>query len=78
VEEQLMVHRRLVLWLSLALAAAAPAALAGCSKSTSYTAETAVAVADFPVKADAWVNGQPFSFAAAKGDVVLVEAWHRQ
>ncbi|MCC6554553.1 MAG: hypothetical protein IT372_16360 [Polyangiaceae bacterium] len=67
------------IWLSLFLVAAAPAALAACSKSTSYPAEGAVAVADFPAgKTDAWVNGQPFSFSAARGDVVLVEAWHRQ
>jgi hypothetical protein len=62
----------------MAFALAAPAVLGGCSKSSSFSAETAVAVAEFPVNADAWVNGQPFSFAAAKGDVVLVEAWHRQ
>jgi len=66
-------------WLSLALAITAPASLAACSKTTSYDAATAVAVADFPAdKAGSWVNGAPFSFAAAKGDVVLVEAWHRQ
>jgi hypothetical protein len=24
-----------------------------------------------------WVNGAPFTFASARGDVVLVESWHR-
>jgi hypothetical protein len=66
------------LWLALALTAAAPAALLACSKTSSYAGDAAVAVADFPAdKADAWVNGGPFSLAASKGDVVLVEAWHR-
>jgi hypothetical protein len=69
--------RHHLLWLALALSAAAPA-LSGCSKSTSYSAETAVAAPELPDQADHWVNGKPLSFAAAKGDVVLVEAWHRQ
>lgn len=68
-------------WLSLALAIAAPAALTACSSaniSYDYDAKTAVAIPDFPAdKNDSWINGAPFSFAAAKGDVVLVEAWHR-
>jgi hypothetical protein len=72
-----MVKRHHLLWLALALSAAAPA-LAGCSKATSYTAESAVALPELPAQADHWVNGAPLSLAEAKGNVVLVEAWHRQ
>jgi hypothetical protein len=73
-----MARRHHALWFALAFTAAAPAALLACSKSTTYTIDTAVAVADFPAdKAEAWVNGGPFSFVAPKGEVVLVEAWHR-
>ncbi len=68
--------RHHVFWVALALIAAAPAT-AGCSKSTSYSAETAVAAPAPPAEAERWVNGAPVSLAA-KGDVVLVEAWHRQ
>jgi hypothetical protein len=66
-----MTRRHHALWFALAFTAAAPAALLACSKSTTYTADTAVA------EADAWINGGPFSFVAPKGEVVLVEAWHR-
>lgn len=35
-------------------------------------------VDDFPSKdGSAWVNGAPLSISDARGDVVLVESWHR-
>ncbi len=72
-----LARRHHVLWIALALSAAAPA-MAGCSRSASYSADSAVAAPELPDQADRWVNGSPVTFAAAKGDVVLVEAWHRQ
>lgn len=64
-------------WLSLVLIAAAPAALTACSKSTAYDAASAAAIPELPSKPDAWINGAATTFAAAKGNVVLVELWHR-
>jgi hypothetical protein len=72
-----MARRHHLLWLALALSAAAPA-VAGCSKATSYSAESAMAAPEPPAQADHWVNGKPLSLAEARGNVVLVEAWHRQ
>lgn len=66
--------RHHLVWIALALCAAAPA-VAGCSKSTSYSAASAAPLPALPAEADRWVNGAPL---VAKGDVVLVEAWHRQ
>jgi hypothetical protein len=63
-------------WLALALCAATPA-IAGCSKSTSHSAGSNAPLPALPAEADRWVNGAPLALAA-KGDVVLVEAWHRQ
>ena len=68
--------RHHLVWIALALCAAAPA-VAGCSKSTSYSAESAAPLPALPAEADRWVNGAPLALAS-KGDVVLVEAWHRQ
>jgi len=42
-------------------------------------AATAETVADFPsTDPDVWVNGAPVKLGELRGDVVLVEAWHRQ
>lgn len=73
-----MQGRSALISLALVLGAAALPALTGCSRTTSYSADNAVAVPEIPDQADRWVNGKALSFAAAKGDVVLVEAWHRQ
>jgi hypothetical protein len=35
-------------------------------------------VPEFPSQdADRWLNGTPFTLASARGNVVLVESWHR-
>jgi hypothetical protein len=31
---------------------------------------------ELPAEANRWVNGDPVSLAAARGQVLLVEAWH--
>jgi hypothetical protein len=62
-------------FVALALVAAAPA-LAGCSRPSTGSEGAAASVPELQDRAEAWVNGAPVTFAAARGSVVLVEAWH--
>ncbi|MRG98580.1 hypothetical protein [Polyangium spumosum] len=54
----------------------------GCEKkdppSPEVSANEATApLADFPdMKASSWVNGAPTPLAEARGELVLLEAWH--
>ncbi len=57
-------------------------ALAGCGGAAATSPTPASEpegreVPDFPQDAASFVNGEPFSLVAARGDVVLVETWHR-
>lgn len=69
-----MTPRRALL-LAAALLTAAPA-LGACSKAPSGETAAGPAAPELPGRADAWVNGAPVTFAALRGSVVLVEAWH--
>lgn len=61
----------------LAAGACSKAKSSGAGPASSAVAE-APPVEDFPsTDAKAWVNGAPRPLAAARGDVVLVEVWHR-
>jgi hypothetical protein len=66
-------------------AALALFAAAGCkndkgnSSSSGGPVAAGEAVVDFPsTDANVWVNGSAVKLGDLRGDVVLVEAWHRQ
>ncbi|MDI1481494.1 hypothetical protein [Polyangium sp. y55x31] len=68
--------------LAFALVTLALCAL-GCDKknpsgaSPSASTEAAAPLADFPDgKPSSWIHGAPAPLAGARGQVVLVEAWH--
>ena len=51
----------------------------GNSSSSNGPVAAGELVADFPsTDADVWVNGAAVKLGDLRGDVVLVEAWHRQ
>ena len=51
----------------------------GSSSSSSGPVAAGEIVAEFPsTDANVWVNGSAVKLGDLRGDVVLVEAWHRQ
>ena len=49
------------------------------TSSSSGAVSSGEAAAEFPsTDASYWVNGAPVKLGELRGDVVLVEAWHRQ